>query len=265
MWCILSVLTVQTALASSDIIELLVEMRLGAKLYHQQRYQDAVDIFEPIYQELNSAETPNLHHLSKVLNFLAQSKSFLGEHEETLGLMEQRLSIARKLHGEHSEEYASVLAAVAEARYRNGDVAGARETVTKAIAGLHERANADSEYLQLAQQNFEKYASGKFSNSELPADLSQFYTRCESIVPGESEDSVSVKMGSFAELGVDYQPEGFWAAMFEIAVMGPDGDAREGDKFRRIFLPGTEEALRQEVCVVDQRSGVVTSAEDSLE
>ncbi len=251
--------------AAYDVFEQLVEMRHGANLFHQQRYQDAVDVFDPIYQELISAKTRDLQRLSTVLNFLAQSKSFLGENKETLELMQHRLSIASELYGEQSEEYFSVLAAVAEARYRYGDVVGARETVSNAIDGLGVSANKDSEYLELAQQNLAKYTSGQFSSSELPVDLSQFYTRCESIVPGESEDSVSLKMGGFAELGVDYKPEGFWAAMFEIAVMGPDGDAREGDNFRRIFLPGTDEALRQEICVVDQRSGVVTSAEDSLE
>ena len=158
------------------------------------------------------------------------------------------------------------MAAVAEARYRAGDLEGASETVAAAIDGLTKHADKDSEYLELAQKNREKYGNGgAFSDSNLPVDLSEFYTRCESIIPGEDEDSVTMKMGAFSELGVDYKPEGFWAAMFEIAVMGPDGDAREGKNYRRIFLPSADESLRQELCVVDQRSGIVTSAEDSLE
>lgn len=251
--------------ASDDVFGQLIEMRLAANLFHQKRYQDSVDAFEPIYRDLQAEDNRNLKNISNVLNFLAQGKSFLGQHAETLELMKERLSIAKQMFGEQSEEYSSVMAALAEARYRDGDTAGARKTILVAIEGLEKNAAEDSEYLKLARINLEKYENRQFDDADLPVDLSEFYSRCESIIPGENEDSVSMKMGSFVELGIDYHPEDFWAAMFEIAAMGPDGDAREGNNYRRIFIPGTEEVLRVEVCVVDQRSGIVINAENSLE
>ena len=263
--CCLLLLPLLTVQASDDVFGQLIEMRQAANLFHQKRYKDSVEAFEPIYKDLQAQEPRNLKNISNVLNFLAQGKSFLGLHGETLELMKERLSIADQMFGEQSEEYSSVMAALAEARYRDGDTAGARKTILVAIEGLEANAAKDSDYLQLARINLEKYENGPFDNSDLPVDLSEFYSRCESIIPGENENSVSMKMGSFVELGIDYEPEDFWAAMFEIAAKGPDGTAREGNNYRRIFIPGTEEALRVEVCVVDQRSGIVINAENSLE
>lgn len=262
--CFLLLMSLSSVRASEAVFGQLVEMRQAANLFHQKRYQDSVDAFEPIYQDLKSQEHQNLHRISSVLNFLAQGKSFLGLHTETLDLMIERLVIAKQMFGEQSEEYSSVQAAVAEARYRSGDTEAARQTILQAIEGLKKHAAKDSEYMELALINLEKYSKGEFE-ADLPADLSEFYSRCESIIPGENENSVSMKMGAFLELGIDYQPEDFWAAMFEIAAMGPDGTAREGNNYRRIFIPSTDEAVRAEVCVVDQRSGIVISAENSLE
>ncbi len=251
--------------ASEDVFAQLIEMRQAADLFHKKRYKDSVEAFDLIYQDLHAEDERDLNRLSTVLNFLAQGRSFLGQHAATLELMNERLSIAKEMFGEKSEEYSSILAAVAEAHFRNGDTETAKSVITLAIQGLEKNAQEDSDYLGLARINLEKYSNGNFDEASLPVDLSEFYSRCESIIPGESEDSVSLKMSSFLELGVDYQPQDFWAAMFEIAAMGPDGTAREGNNYRRIFIPGDAETVRADVCVVDQHSGIVVSAENSLE
>jgi len=250
--------------ARADVFKQLTEIRHGAKLFHQDRYQDTVDVFEPIFESLSAEEPRDLHRTLTVVNFLAQSHSFLGNDVRALVLMQERVSVARELHGENSSEFAATLAGLAEAYYRSGDVQKAKRYVDEAISGLSVH-DEEGEYLELAKQNLKKYSKGPFDDSQLPTDLSNFYSRCESIKPGDNEFSVDRAMTQFVELDVDYKPEGFWGAMFEVAAQGPDGKARQGDNYRRIFLPSTNEELHQELCVVDQRSGVVVNADNSLD
>lgn len=262
--CLLILLFHAAPAAVADVFKQLVDMRHGADLFHQNRYQNSLEVFEPIYASLQQSGSGDLHRLLTVLNFLAQSKSFLGEHDDALSLMQKRLLVAEKLHGRDSPEYSAGLAGVAEAEYRSGNIEPAIATAHLAIDGL-KRLDPESEYLKLAHTNVDKYRSGPFDPLTLPLDLSKFYSRCESIKPGDNEFTVDRAMTEFIELDVDYKPEGFWGAMFEIASQGPDGQARKGENHRRIFLPASDESVRQEICVVDQRSGTVVNAENSLE
>ena len=248
-----------------DVFSQLIEMRKGADLFHEKRYSDAEQVFDRVYLDLQSSDSNDLERLSTVLNFLAQSKSFTGKNNEALVLLKERLKVEEKIYGPESPATAPSKLGLAEAYFRNDQSWKALELTQDAIVGLEILGEEEAEHLALAQNNLKRYAEQDFDASNLPHDLSEFYTHCESIIAGDNEYAVDTKMQSFVELDVDFKPEGFWATMFEIAASGRDGKARSGSNYRRIFLPGSDESLRNDLCVVDQKSGEVVSADNSLE
>jgi len=247
-----------------DVFAQLIEMRRGATLFHEKRYSDAEQVFEKIYLDLQQTDSADLERISTVLNFLAQSKSFTGKNNEALVLLKERLNTDEKIYGIDAPATAPSRVGLAEAYYRIDQSEKALELTRQAIIGLESLGDEHAQHLTLAQNNLKRYTK-KFDASNLPHDLSDFYTHCESIIAGDNEFAVGAKMQSFLELDVDFKPEGFWGAMFEIAASGRDGKARSGQNYRRIFLPGPEESLRNDLCVVDQKSGEVVSADNSLE
>ena len=248
-----------------DVFSQLIEMRKGADLFHEKRYSDAEQVFEKVYLDLQSSDSNDLERLSTVLNFLAQSKSFTGKNNEALVLLKERLKVEQQIYGPESPATAPSKLGLAEAYFRNDQSWKALELTQDAIVGLDILGEEEAEHLALAQNNLKRYAEQDFDASNLPHDLSEFYTHCESIIAGDNEYAVDTKMQSFVEVDVDFKPEGFWATMFEIAASGRDGKARSGSNYRRIFLPGSDESLRNDLCVVDQKSGEVVSADNSLE
>jgi len=248
-----------------DVFSQLIEMRKGANLFHEKRYSDAEEVFDKIYLDLQRSDSNDLDRLSTVLNFLAQSKSFTGKNNEALVLLKERLRVEEKIYGPENPATAPSKLGLAEAYFRNDQNWKALELTQVAIVGLELLGDEEAEHLALAQKNLKRYAEQEFDASNLPHDLSEFYTHCESIIAGDNEYAVDAKMQNFVELDVDFKPEGFWGTMFEIAASGRDGKARSGSNYRRIFLPGPEESLRNDICVVDQKSGEVVSADNSLE
>ena len=248
-----------------DVFSQLMEMRKGANFFHEKRYSDAEQVFDKIYLDLQGSDSNDLKRLSTVLNFLAQSKSFTGKNNEALVLLKERLKVEEKIYGPGNPATAPSKLGLAEAYFRNDQSWKALELTQAAIVGLELLGDEEAEHLALAQNNLERYAAQEFDASNLPHDLSEFYTHCESIIAGDNEFAVDTKMQNFLELDVDFKPEGFWGSMFEIAASGRDGKARSGSNYRRIFLPGSDESLRNDLCVVDQKSGEVVSADNSLE
>lgn len=245
--------------------ELLVNLRQGAQMYHKKRFADAEVLFDKVYRSLKNDPDRDEERYTQLLDFLAQSKSLQGKNAVVVPLMEERLAISTKIHGEGSDKLSPMLAGIAEAYYRDDQRDNAIATVKMAIDGL-KRLEDSSDYLKLAENNLERYVGGPFTEDELPMDLSEFYTHCESIERGDLPSVVSSKMSGFSEVGVDYKPEGFWASMFTVATLGRDGSARTGNKYRRIFIPASDrEEVRADVCVVDQLSGIVVSADNTVD
>jgi len=254
----------RSALAE-DIFKQLIDMRHGAALFHKARFSDAEVFFEQLYVLQKDEQPLKLHRFSTTLNFLAQSKSFLGKNEEALQLMQERLAVAEKIFGSTSPELGPFQSGLAEAYFRNYMTDDALALLPSAIANMQKLGSEHAQHLALAVANMERYQTTTYDPTNLPVDLSEFYSFCESIIRGDSEFAVDKKMDKFVELNVDFNPTGYWETLFEIAANGRDGNARSGENYRRIFLPAQDESMRKEVCVVDQQSGVVISADNDLE
>ncbi len=240
-------------------------MRYGANLFHAKRFADAEAVFERLYEQISEKEIDDLHRLSTLVNFLAQTKSFQGKNSEAIVLQHRRLEISQRIYGKSSPELGPVLSGLAEVYFRLGNRELAIANATAALAGLQRLGSEHENHVELVSENLTRYKDGHFDQDNLPEDLSEFYSQCESILAGDNEFAVDSKMGQFVELDVDFNPDGMWGALFSIAAKGRDGEARSGNNHRRIFLPSADESMHSEVCVVDQRSGVVTSADNSLE
>ena len=252
-------------LLADDIFKQLIDMRHGAALFHKARFSDAEEFFEQLYLVQKDEQPVKLHRFSTTLNFLAQSKSFLGKSEEALKLMQERLAVARKIYGDTSPELGPFQSGLAEAYFRNYMSEDALTLLPIAIANMEKLGDEHAQHLALAAANVERYKTTTYDPTNLPVDLSEFYSFCESIIRGDTEFAVDKKMDKFVEFNVDFNPTGYWATLFEIAANGRDGNARSGENHRRIFLPTQDESMRKEVCVVDQQSGVVISADNDLE
>ena len=262
---IASLLLLVSGVLFADAFHEMMEMRYAAELFHDRRFADAEVVFERLYEQMEKDESSDLHRLSTLVNFLAQTKSFQGKNAEAFVLQQYRLQIATQIFGESSPELGPVLSGLAEAHFGLGNQEFAVKHAAAALAGLQRLGSEHEQHVELVSANIDRYKVGSYDPDDLPDDLSQFYSRCESILAGDSEFSVDSKMGQFVELDVDFNPTGMWGALFSIAAKGRDGEARSGDNHRRIFLPSSDESMHSEVCVVDQRSGVVTSADNSLE
>lgn len=254
-----------TYVIADDIFKQLIDMRHGAELFHKGRFSDAEVFFEELYALQKDEEPIKLVRLSTTINFLAQSKSFIGKSEEALQLMSERLVIAEKIYGKTSPELGPFQSGLAEAYFRNFRADDALEMVKLAVDSMAKLGEEHAQHLALATANIERYQTTTYDPTNLPADLSEFYNFCESIISGDTEFAVDKKMDKFVELNVDFNPTGYWGSLFEIAANGRDGDARSGENYRRIFLPTQDESMRSDVCVVDQKSGVVISADNDLE
>ena len=77
-----------------------------------------------------------LVRLSTTINFLAQSKSFIGKSEEALQLMSERLVVAEKIYGKTSPELGPFQSGLAEAYFRNFRADDALEMVKLAVDSM---------------------------------------------------------------------------------------------------------------------------------
>lgn len=253
------------SVAQAADFEMLVDIRRGADMYHQQRFANAEAIFYPVYQQMQKKQHKDLERYAMVLDFLAQSRSLQGKSEGVVELMEERLLVAATLFENEPHRVAPMRAGVAEAYFRAGRSEEAKKMAELAIAEFEHWGDDALGHLKLAEANIERYRNGEFDAAELPDDLSDFYSSCDSISAGDSAKVAREKMRPFVELEVDFKPDGFWGMMFEIALQGKDGKARDGDNFRRIYVPGTDQVLLKELCVIDQSNGLVVSADNSVD
>ena len=251
--------------ASADTIRALVDLRTAKALFEQNRFSDADRLLKEVYTTLHPTANLDPERFIQVLDLVGQTKSSLGQHAEVVILMQERLQLAMFHYGDDSDEMAPAMAGLAEAFYRAGDNRRAIQFANEARFRFVAAGSAPDDYLELVENNLNKYRLRRFENAELPVDLSEFYTRCEAIRRGSLPSDVDMIMERFVEVGVDFHPDGFWGQMYQIAAMGPKGNLRSGAKYRRLFLPAADDATRTNLCVVDQTNGRVVSAESTID
>lgn len=241
-------------------IDQILAIRNAISLFEANRFRDAAAAFEPIQTsllgEISTGRRQALDNYLVVSDYYAQALSQQGVVDGVTQIMLARHGWVSRLYDEHGYVYASSLSRLAEASYRGGDKTLAIAQGKQALGIFLKLHPVPVDAVRLMKSNLVQYQFAQFDTSMLPMDLSEFYTRCESL-PSLALSQVDSVMAGFVEVGVDYRPEGDWRAYYaglrQRAQSGPEGHVR-------LFIPASAEAAREEVCAVEVPAPIISAA-----
>ena len=219
----------------------------GIDLYDDHRYENATEALQTLVdtkalRRLDSTEK------SLALSHLAYSLMQQGKPKKALPSSKALLSHSKYAFGKESEEYVSALYLRARVLYRIGKSADAIRTVNE-IASTLERMGPDySEELNDAKSVPSQIRRKDWNKENLPKDLSDFYTKCESIHSGDKLPVATRTMHEYKLVGKDYKPARKLANKFKNTYIKR---ARENSKDRAnriIFIP--DEKHLDDWCVI---------------
>ncbi|MBX2882409.1 MAG: tetratricopeptide repeat protein [Granulosicoccus sp.] len=247
-----------------DTFDLPLKIHQAERYLENQRFRDADYLLSAVYDTMNQVQEPRTDRFIRVLEKLAQSRSQQGKHETVLPLLQQQHQLIADNFSDHSYVYASSLSRLAEAHYREGAAEKAIEIAQKALAIYRKLRPIPADAVKLLRSNLAQYQIAPFSAAFLPLDLSEFYTRCEQLADPAFAVRAEEYMLGFVEVGVDFEPVGPWKKIFHALKYG-DVEQFEGDAERRLFVPDQSISMLDEICIVEESSGVVVNALSVIE
>jgi len=257
-------LVLATVAAHADVFTLPLKLRQANEYLDNDRFRAAETLLATVYDSVHERLSEHPDQSIRLLGLLAKARSQQGKFDTVADLLltQHRLIAANYSHTGYV--YASSLARIAEAHYRDRQKYDAIDFSQRAIA-IYQRLNpVPQESLDLISRNLAQYRIAPFSRAFLPRDLSDFYARCERLQQSKDRVTADQTMSAFVEVGVDYVPQGRWVPYF-YALKYPNLKAFEGKSERRIFIPDQSHALRDEICIVEEVNGIVINAMTVLE
>lgn len=102
--------------------------------YYRGDHQRAIELAEPLYNELSEIEQPDPHLKNRIMNLLASSYGYLGKLEEANEHQDQVIENYKELDGDDSRTYAISLTNSVKLKYNLGRFDQAESNAQKALA-----------------------------------------------------------------------------------------------------------------------------------
>ena len=235
----------------------------GLDLYEDSRYQNAETA---LLELLKSSAFRRLDRSQQALAYahIAYSKIKRGEEKASISYIDKALAQAKREFGKQSLPYLDHLRTKAIALYWSGDRRNAFRTVEDVLAIL-ERMEGDYRdekgRIKLLEGDMRK---SNLDENELPLDLSDFYTACESIDDNQYLAKAGMVMKDYKLIGKDIKPDYKKSQYFKNTYLKHARESSKDRKNRMIYVPDKDHL--DEWCVIypDKKSidRVVISTSD---
>jgi len=208
----------------------------GLDLFEDSRYRDAemalLDLLKSsTFKQLDRSQR------SLVYSHIAYSKINRGKEKESLRYLDKALTQSKREFGERSLPYLDHLRTKAIALYWADDRREALRTGEK-ILNILERMNGD--YRNEKQNIKHMIADMRKTNleeGELPLDLSDFFSDCESIDSDIFLTNVNSIMNNYQLIGKDIRPNYKENQFFKNAYIKGARESSQDRKNRIVYVP----------------------------
>jgi len=253
--CICIVSLNSQALASAPITDPVSAMDAGLDLFDDRRYLNAEEALLELtasstFRRLDSAQQ------AIVFSHIAYSKMNRGKDYDSVRYIDEALKQSKREFGERSLNYLNHMETKAVALYWSNKQREATR-VAREMESILDRMGRDDYAKEIAnvQSMISKLSRVNQRELELPTDLSEFYTDCESIQPDTSLAKANGIMSDYLLVGEDYKPNYKLSQYFKNTHILK---ARESssDRRNRIIYIFDEEHL-EDWCVVYRNGKMV--------
>lgn len=211
----------------------------GLDLYEDQRYKNAEKallelVSSSAFRKLDSSQR------SLVYSHIAYSKINRGKEKESLPYIEKAMAASKREFGERSLRYLHHMRTKAIAIYWTNDRRKAAR-VGKNMIKILERMGDDYRSEQAdVRRMVTMMERSNMEEIEIPVDLSDFYTDCESINSMSYLASLDSTMHAYKLIGKDIKPKYKKAQYFKNAYLKNVRESSKERKSRLIFVPDDE-------------------------
>lgn len=219
----------------------------GLDLFDDKRYQNAEDALRKL-ERMTSFRRLDNSQQSLVYSHIAYSKINRGQEKDSLPYIDKAMRSTKREFGEQSLRYLQHMETKAIALYW-ADQRRKAARVGEDMLYILERMGDDyrSEQREVRRM-IAAMRKVELEEGELPLDLSDFYSDCESIDRSMSLSKMRAVMNEHQLVGSDFKPDYKQAQYFKNAYLK---NARESSKDRRnrlIYIP--DEDHQEDWCVI---------------
>ena len=211
----------------------------GLDLYDDKRYENAETALMDL---LKSSAFRRLDSSQQALAYshIAYSKINRGKEKESLSYIDKALALSKREFGERSLPYLGHLRTKVIAQYWSDDRRNAMRTAENILAIL-ERMDGDfrdeEEHVETLMADMRR---SRLEEEELPVDLSEFYTACESIDDEKYLAKAGMIMKDYKLVGKDIRPDYKQSLYFKNAYIKHARESSKDRKSRMIYIPDDE-------------------------
>lgn len=234
-----------TATAQSNDPSALLDY--GLDLFEDNRYKNAEEALQALERK-SSFRRLDRSQQTLVYTHISYSMINRGKEKASLPYIDKALRTTKQEFGEQSLRYIDHLQTKAIALYWADDRRKAVRVAEK-MSHLLERMGDDYRSEQRdVRHMISQMQKVELEEGDLPLDLSDFYTDCESIDRAMPLNKMRTLMNDYQLVGTDYKPGYKQAQYFKTAYLK---HARESSKDRRnrlIYIPDTDH--QDDWCVI---------------
>ena len=226
-------------------------------LYDHQRFKDAATLLLDLvkakeFRRLDATEkTLALDHL--IFSLIDQGKA-----RDAMHYTKPLLQNAKSAFGKHSEQYVDALLTKALVQYRAGKSSDAIRSAQEMASVLERLGDEYAADLSNARLIPGKIRKREWNKKFLPKDLSDFYTTCEAIQPGDKLPGVSRSMHEYMLVGRDFRPTGRLKKTFRNTYIKHAKENSTDRANRLVYIPDKDHL--DHWCVVYPNGGEVDRA-----
>jgi len=236
------------AAAAVPISDPVGAMDAGIELFDDRRYLNA----EEALLELTTSSTfRRLDAAQKAIVFshIAYSKMNRGKDYESVQYTDEALKQTKIEFGERSLNYVGHMRTKAVALYWSNKQREATR-VARDMEYILERMGRDdyAEEIATVQSMISKLSRANSRDTELPTDLSEFYTDCESIQPDTSITKANGIMNDYLLVGDDYKPDYKLSQFFKNSHLVKARESSSDRRNRLVYIVDKEHV--KDWCVV---------------
>ena len=214
-------------------------LEYGFDLFDDRRYKNA----ETALLELASSSAfrrLDFSQRSLAYAHIAYSKINRGKERESLAYIDKALALTEREFGERSLLYLDHLKTKAKALYwadKRRDAVRTGRTMLKILERMGEDYRDEHAQVRSFVALMQKV---ELEEGELPVDLSDFYTDCESIEELDYLTKAHSRMNEHLLVGSDYKPSRKQAQFFKNTYLKNVRESSNDRKTRQIYVPDTQ-------------------------
>lgn len=229
----------------------------GIDLYDNNRFENAATTLTAL---VKASEFRRLDATEKSLALTHLMYSLLDQDKAAEALRHSKalLQHAKNGFGKNSEQYVNALFTKTLTQYRAGKSTNAIRTAEQMAYILERLGDEYRSDLSNARLIPSQIRKKDWNKKDLPMDLSDFYTTCEAINPGDMMPEVSRSLHEYEQVGKDYHPKGRLKEKFKTTYIKHARESSSDRAKRMIYIP--DEDHLEHWCVIYPDGGQVDRA-----